>query len=472
MSTILGGLSRILLRHDVAAACGNMTQFERSDRRHDQRMRHSFPFARLRKHAGICIALAGVALAGACDRHEPPAITLVGIPGQINEHVSIASDGATRVAMVWSASSESDGSNILAAVSEDGGASFGPPVRVNAIDRPARVNGEQPPRVALVPRTDGSRSIVVLWTARDGDRTSLSYAESHDDGRSFGPAASVLSPEVKGNRGWESMVTTRDGRVFILWLDHRDSASTRAAHHAHHHGAPATADAVARAQRSQLFVSALGGSLSPTAIARGVCYCCKTALAAGPDGSVYAAWRHVFAGSHRDIAFTMSREGTAGTFAEPVRVSADGWQIDGCPENGPALAVDDRRRIHVVWPTLVEGERERLQLFHASSADGRTFSSRTPLPSNGNASHPQVIVAPDGSLIAAWDELAAGKRQVQVARGRPSANNEFTFSLLPAADARAGVYPALAATSSGAVLAWAQPREGTQSRIAVTRIAY
>jgi len=267
------------------------------------------------------------------------------------------------------------------------------------------------------------------------------------------------------------MVTAKDGRVFVLWLDHRDSASSRSSHDAHHHGAHSTEDAVARAQRSQLFVSALDGSVVPTAIARGVCYCCKTALAAGPDGKVYAAWRHVFSGSHRDIAFTMSREGAAGRFAEPVRVSADGWQLDGCPENGPALAVDAGRRIHVVWPTLVEGPRERLQLFHASSTDGRTFSSRTPLPSNGNASHPQVIVAPDGSLIAAWDELAAGKRQVRVARGRPAANNGVAFSLLSTADDRAGLYPALAATSTGAVLAWARPQEGAQSRIAVTRIS-
>ena len=429
------------------------------------------------------IVLVSVGLAGGCDRPERPAtLSFLGVPGQINEHVSMASDGSSFVAAAWSASSGSDGSNIFAAVSADGGTSFAPPVQVNDTDHPARVNGEQPPRVTLVQRQGGARSIVVLWTSKDGDSTSLLHAESHDDGRSFGPAQSVLPPDVRGNRGWESMVTAGDGRVFVLWLDHRDSASTGSAHDAHHHAAHPTADAVARAQRSQLFVSALDGSVSPTAIARGVCYCCKTALAAGRHGSVYAAWRHVFSGSHRDIAFTMSRDGSAGTFAEPVRVSADGWQIDGCPENGPALAVDAGRRVHVLWPTLVDGERERLQLFHASSMDGRTFSSRTALPSNGNASHPQLIVAPDGSLIAAWDELAAGKRQVRVARGRPVASDGFTFSLLSTADDRAGVYPALATTSSAAVLAWAQPREGTQSQgtpsqrtqsqIAVTRIAY
>ena len=38
---------------------------------------------------------------------------------------------------------------------------------------------------------------------------------------------------------------------------------------------------------------------------KGVCYCCKTAMVAAPGGVLYAAWRHVFAGNLRDIAFTI-----------------------------------------------------------------------------------------------------------------------------------------------------------------------
>ena len=65
------------------------------------------------------------------------------------------------------------------------------------------------------------------------------------------------------------------------------------------------------------------------------------------------------------------------TFGAPVRVSHDRWHIDGCPENGPALAVDRSGALHVMWPTLVkEKGTEVLALFHAISTDGRGVTPR------------------------------------------------------------------------------------------------
>jgi hypothetical protein len=182
----------------------------------------------------------------ACGRNEPPAITTrLGVPGHVNEHVSVASDGGCVVALAWSVSSESTGTNIFASVSVDEGQTFSAPVRVSASDPPASVNGEQPPRVALTRAPRGNDAIVVLWTAKVEGRTLLLSARSTDRGRSFGLT------------------------------------------HQHQHGADAasTMDGVVRAEQSQLFVSSVDGSLAPKSIARGVCYCCKTALIAGPDGT-------------------------------------------------------------------------------------------------------------------------------------------------------------------------------------------
>ena len=69
---------------------------------------------------------------------------------------------------------------------------------------------------------------------------------------------------------------------------------------------------------------------------------------------LYAAWRHVYPGNMRDMAFTVSRDGGA-TFAPPLRVSEDKWVLEGCPDDGPAIAVDGRSHVHLVWPTLVAG---------------------------------------------------------------------------------------------------------------------
>ena len=138
------------------------------------------PAQNKRKLRGIRFLLAGVALFTACAEPDPAApLALVGVPGQINEHVSIASDRGSVVALTWAASSESGATNIFASVSVDEGASFSSPVRVNATDGQVRVNGEQPPRVALVPGADGSHTIVVLWTAKAGDTTSLLLSLIH-----------------------------------------------------------------------------------------------------------------------------------------------------------------------------------------------------------------------------------------------------------------------------------------------------
>ena len=411
--------------------------------------------------------------ATACTRARPDVVSLVGVPGLVNEHVSAATDGGRTVALAWAGASASSGTNIFASVSVDGGKSFPPPVRVNAVDGQANVNGEQPPRVAVVPEPDGSRSIVVMWTAKGAEGTALLSARSTDGGRSFGATASLPGVvDAPGNRGWESLAVAGNGELYALWLDHRDSAPARSGHAGHHqHGssAPATADGVARAQRSQLFVSSLDGSLPPRSIARGVCYCCKTAVATGPDGTIHAAWRHVYESNRRDIAFATSRD-EGRTFDAPVRVSEDNWQLDGCPENGPAIAVDRTGEVHVVWPTLVTGPGgETLKLFHASSHDGRTFTPRAELPTLGAANHPQVIAASDGSLVAAWDELESGQRHVRAARSRRTADGRMTFSRLLGGDDTAGAYPALAAAGDHVVLAWPRRGEGP-SMIEVRRI--
>jgi hypothetical protein len=156
------------------------------------------------------------------------------------------------------------------------------------------------------------------------------------------------------------------------------------------HAGPA-ADGSARAQLSKLYFGRLDGSVAPRALTGGVCYCGKTAVAAGSDGSLFAAWRHVYPGNVRDIAFTASRDGGR-TFAAPVRVSDDQWVLDGCPENGPAMAVDGLNRVHMVWPTLVSGStagsEPTLALFYAVSTDGRQFTPRERIPTEGLPRHP------------------------------------------------------------------------------------
>jgi hypothetical protein len=206
-------------------------------------------------------------------------------------------------------------------------------------------------------------------------------------------------------------------------------------------------------------------------IANGVCYCCKTALAAGAGGKVFAAWRHVYPGNLRDIAFSVSSDGGR-TFAPPARVSEDGWEIDGCPDDGPAMAVDARGTVHLVWPTVINPSNPEGALFYATTRDGRAFSPRVRVPALGSLkpTHPQIVADARGRVVVAWDELVKGRRVVGVREVRRGDAGGVEFGpIATVSTSEAASYPVLAATSSGIVAVWTSGGSDTAT-IGVRRI--
>jgi hypothetical protein len=268
----------------------------------------------------------------------------------------------------------------------------------------------------------------------------------------------VPGSDAHGDRGWHNAVADSRGRVYAVWLDHRELAHDMSAMH-HDRASSDKPDGVVMAQKSKLFIAGLDGSPPPHALLGGVCYCCKTALAADPNGSLYTAWRHVFAGNMRDIAFARSNDGGQ-TFAPLVRVSEDRWELEGCPDDGPAIAIDSERRAHVIWPTMVADAdgNPTVAIFYAMSRDGRMFTPRVKLPTEGTPRHPQIAAAPDGSIVAAWDETGRGSRRAVVARARPSG-----FERIFATD-DAAVYPAIAIGGAATIVVYA-----SRDAIRVTR---
>lgn len=382
------------------------------------------------------------------------------ITGRSNANVSLATHGAF-VAAAWSASAASGTTDVFVAVSLDSGRTFSAPTRVNSTAGDARVNGEQPPRVALVPRAARTPAITIVWTSRNSIGNTLLWARSEDGGRTFGPSTLVPGGEAAGNRGWQSVAVDASGAVGVLWLDHRElvsrsgEASGGHAHQAGHAPVKSKRDGATVAERSKLYFATVGDATSARMLLGGVCYCCKTALVRASDETIYAAWRHVYPGNLRDIAFATSRD-RGRTFDRPVRVSEDQWALDGCPDDGPAMTLDEGAGIHLVWPTLVTdgpAGQPSIGLFHSSSTDGRTFGARRRLPTEGIPHHPQAAIA-DGVLYFAWDETKGGSRQVIVAHGMARGGADPRLQRVVVSGTDAGVYPSLAPIDGGVVVAW------------------
>lgn len=382
------------------------------------------------------------------------------------------------VAVAWGASADGK-ADVFAATSRDGGRTFGPPVQVNRTPGEGRLGGELPPRVALHTVAGQPLPVVtVVWNAR-GDTTAIKMARSADGGRTFSEPIALQSPGAAGDRGWPALAVDAGGDAHAVWLDHRGLAARRAAQGVaskagrHVHGSPTTGDSSVMAQGSSLFyASSSGGAAQEREVTPGVCYCCKTALAAGPGRVLVAAWRHVYPGDLRDIAFAISRDGGR-SFSPPVRVSEDGWAINGCPDDGPAVVVNAAGITHVVWPTVIPGNEPVGALFYASTRDGQRFTPRVRIPTLGSPkpTHPQIALAADGTLLVAWDELIDGRRVAVARRLTVKAGAAPTFGdavTLPTAGNAS--HPVLAATSAGVFAAWTSGGDDAQVRAGFVRL--
>jgi hypothetical protein len=429
---------------------------------------------------------------------DAAAVTLR-VPDRANATPWIAASGDF-VAVAWGASAGAKMFDVYVAVSRDGGRTFAAPVQVNTIAGEGRLGGELPPRVSLTRRSgDAGRSgssggagsadpeIVVLWNAR-GTVTSIKMSTSRDGGKTFDAPVALSSADAVGDRGWPSLTVDGRGTPHAIWVDHRGLAEARregATTHAHggaSNGADRAAhDGVAMAQKSGLYYASLPASranaaapaaavpANPADIERqltaGTCYCCKTALVTGRDDALYAAWRHVYPGNLRDMAFSVSRD-RGRTFSAPVRVSEDKWEIHGCPDDGPAMTVDKRGTVHIIWPTVIGAGTDEPQgaLFYASTSDGRTFTPRVRIPTLGSPkpSHPQIATDDRGRLVVAWDEVIDGQRTAVVRElHQSSSGRPVTFGEpLRLTTNEASTYPVLAPTSRGLLAVWTSGAAG------------
>src|SRR6185503_12928492 len=132
----------------------------------------------------LCCVVRLVPLSGAAGPIE------LSVSDRRNATPTIAADGQF-VAVAWGGAQAGGATDVFTAVSRDGGRTFGAPVRVNHIDGDARVNGEQPPHIALVPRAGREPGLVVVWTTKGPNGTALLQSRSDDSGRSFAPAVLV-----------------------------------------------------------------------------------------------------------------------------------------------------------------------------------------------------------------------------------------------------------------------------------------
>jgi hypothetical protein len=132
----------------------------------------------------------------------------------------------------------------------------------------------------------------------------------------------------------------------------------------------------------------------------GVCPCCPTAACFAPDGTLFVGFRNIQSG-YRDIAICRLRPGQA-AFEGPFPVTGNTWKFDGCPHDGPSLAVVGDA-LHVVWMDARTGA-QRCYHARAKLADMK-FEAHDLHPGlDGTQGNPKLLVDAAGVVHAVWEE--------------------------------------------------------------------
>ncbi|HEU4795392.1 MAG TPA: sialidase family protein [Pyrinomonadaceae bacterium] len=277
------------------------------------------------------------------------------------------------------------------------GVANGSAVRVNPQAGIATAWRGDPPSVAV---TD--HAVYVLWTARvviEGKKgTDLYLSASADQGKTFASTVKVNDDKLPGAHGMHSLAVSRDGRIYVAWLDERNIHTPKPSKEAGGHHM--------ESNRELFIASSLDGGKTFSTnrrIASDACPCCKTALTVAADGTIYTSWRQVLPGNFRHIAVASSTDGAA-NFSAPVIVSDDKWMLQGCPVSGPSLSTDPNGALKVVW--YAAGEAGAPGLYSAETRDqGRSFSPRALLMQESVKGTP-ALAAGNNRTIAVWQGTA------------------------------------------------------------------
>jgi hypothetical protein len=283
-------------------------------------------------------------------------------------------------------------------------------------------------------------SVMVHWLERSGEGTydyNVQARISRDKGRTWGEPFLVNTDGKKAEHGFVSFAATDKG-MGVVWLDGRETKGG----HEGGHGASGGAMTLRAAE-----FSSDGTRVRETLLDAKVCDCCQTAMVNTPKG-LLAAYRDRSDEEFRDISLVR----VFGEKAEPRALSKDGWKINACPVNGPALA-SRADVVAAVWFTMAGGKaRIRASL---SKDAGDTFSAPIEVDGAFPIGRLDVEILPSGETLLSWlGRGESGATEMKGAIITSAGALQTAFKIASASMARASGFPRAEISGREVVFAW------------------
>lgn len=271
---------------------------------------------------------------------------------------------------------------------------------------------------------------------------------SRDDGLSWSKPVKPHSDTTKTEHGFASFFEAEDKTAGLVWLDGRKMTSENY----DHGGGNMTLRTVTIDREARL-----GAEIE---LDDRVCECCPTAATATKNALI-VAYRNRSEDEVRDIYILRS---VAGTWSKPFPVRSDGWQIPGCPVNGPALS-SRGRDVAVAWFTAADG---KACVFLAFSHDeGASFGTTIRVDEGRPLGRVALAMLPDKSVLVLWIEYREDGGELLVRRVWSNEKKSDHAKIASISAERASGYPRIAFARDRVVLAWTDVDPEKKVKVAI-----
>jgi hypothetical protein len=266
---------------------------------------------------------------------------------------------------------------------------------------------------------------VMTSLSEDGGKTWARPYSPHDDG-------------TPTEHGFVSLANA-GGQPYAIWLDGRKTGGGHD-EHAAHGGTGA--------------MTLRGAQLTPAGATQGaeidatVCDCCQTDSAAVRDG-LLVVYRDRTPDEVRDIH---AARYVGGQWSASVPVHADGWRIEACPVNGPAVAARGDH-VAVAWFTAPDQSRVRLAF---SNDGGRTFSTPVEVAAGRVVGRVDVVLLEDRLAVVSWLAESSAGAAIRAQPFTPNGPAGPAVDVAASDVARSSGFPQMLGVDGGLLFAWTE----------------
>ena len=297
------------------------------------------------------------------------------------------------------------------------------------------------------------------WLVKSGPATfayDVVMARSEDGGESWSEPNVPHRDGTQTEHGFVGYFAWDDETAGLVWLDGRETAADAesADGHAGHHGH--SGDMGLRTAR----IGPGTGVSDKQLLDDRVCDCCQTASAMTADGPL-VIYRGRSEDEIRDI-WKVHHDGKG--WSEPGLLHADGWQIGGCPVNGPDLIASDSDVV-AAWFTMPDNEPQVRVV--VSRDAGREFSDPIEL-GVGRALGRVALEWMGEDFVLAWLDEGETGSALMLTGFDLDGRERFSHELLVMDAGRISGFPVLTRLADDRLLlAWTEPGEDRRPRVRV-----